>query len=74
MEYRTAQQELVDDDDDSAEVEKRNRLLLDAEKARKEAALAEKRKKVHMGKVVQEAGTLQQPAPGKGQKQNMFRL
>ena len=46
MEYRTAQQELVDDDDDDAEVEKRNRLLLDTEKARKEAALAEKRKQV----------------------------
>lgn len=46
MEYRTTQQEVVDDDDDNAEVEKRNRLLLDAEKARKEAALAEKRKQV----------------------------
>jgi len=41
-----AQQELVVDDDDKAEVDKRNRLLLDAEKARKEAALAEKRKQV----------------------------
>ncbi|CAM9387446.1 unnamed protein product, partial [Hapterophycus canaliculatus] len=49
MEYRTAQQELVDGDDDNAEVEKRNRLLLDAEKARKEAAIAEKRKKVAYG-------------------------
>eukprot|EP00752_Nemacystus_decipiens_P008302 g7422.t1 len=49
MEYRTAQQELVDDDDDSAEVKKRNRMLLDAEKARKEAALAEKRKQVAYG-------------------------
>lgn len=46
MEHRTAQQEMVDDDDDNVEVEKRNRLLLDAEKARKEAALAEKRKQV----------------------------
>lgn len=46
MEYRTAQQEVVDDADDNAEVEKRNRRLLDAEKARKEAALAEKRKQV----------------------------
>lgn len=48
MEYRTAQQEIVDSDDDSAELEKRNRLLLDAEKARKEAALAEKRKKARI--------------------------
>ena len=46
MEHRMAQQELVDDEEDQAEVNKRNRLLLDAEKARKEVALAEKRKQV----------------------------
>lgn len=46
MEHRVAQQQLVDNEDDSAEVWKRNRLLLNAEKARKEAALVEKRKQV----------------------------
>lgn len=46
MEHRMAQQHLVDNDDDNAEVQNRNRLLLDAEKARKEDALAEKRTKV----------------------------
>ncbi|CAM9150534.1 unnamed protein product [Ectocarpus sp. 12 AP-2014] len=49
MEHRVAQQQLVDNDDDSAEVAKRNRLLLDAEKTRKQTALEKKRGQVAYG-------------------------
>lgn len=46
MDHRVAQQQLVDNEDDSAEVAKRNRLLLDAEKTRKQTALEKKRGQV----------------------------
>lgn len=46
MEHRVQQQAHVDAEDSRAESAKRNGLLLDAEKARKQAALEEKRLQV----------------------------
>eukprot|EP00904_Undaria_pinnatifida_P000407 jgi/Undpi1/10367/HiC_scaffold_29.g12817.m1 len=49
MEHRVAQQEQVDDKDARTELAARNALLLNAEKARKEAVLAIKRHQVAVG-------------------------